>query len=306
MKRILRLFFVLIFIFLSVGVQAQRRNSYYNAYIKQYAPLAVDQMKRYKIPASITLAQGLLESGAGRSTLARKSNNHFGIKCHSDWRGRKVYHDDDARGECFRAYSDPKDSYEDHSQFLKRGARYAFLFKLKITDYKGWARGLKKAGYATDRSYANRLITIIEDYELYKYDSKGMSKREARKWEKELEKKPWLAHPHQVYIANGLAYIVARDGDDFRLLGKEFGISWKKLVKYNDLHPEYTLEAGDIIYLKTKNKKAEKPHTSYVVKDGDSMHSIAQKYGIRLKNLYRMNKKGADYVPEVGDVLWLR
>ena len=113
-------------------------------------------------------------------------------------------HDDDARNECFRAYRNPKDSYEDHSLFLKRGARYAFLFKLKITDYKGWARGLKKAGYATDPSYANRLITIIEDYDLYKYDSRGMSKREARNWEKELKKKPWLANPHQVYIANDI------------------------------------------------------------------------------------------------------
>jgi len=189
---------------------------------------------------------------------------------------------------------------------LKRGARYAFLFKLKITDYKGWARGLKKAGYATDPSYANRLITIIEDYDLYKYDSRGMSKREARNWEKELKKKPWLANPHQVYIANDIAYVVARDGDTFQFLGKEFGISWRKLVKYNDLHKDYTLEVGDIIYLKGKRKKAAKPHTVYIVKDGDSMHSISQTYGIRLKNLYKMNRKDAEYVPEVGDRLRLR
>lgn len=287
-------------------MQAQRRNARYNAYIKEYAPLAVEQMKQHKIPASITLAQGLLESGAGLSTLARKSNNHFGIKCHSNWRGRKVYHDDDARGECFRAYRHPRDSYEDHSLFLKQGSRYAFLFKLKITDYKGWAKGLKKAGYATDRSYANRLITIIEDYELYKYDTEGMSKRAARKWAKELKKKPWLANPHQVYIANDIAYIVARNGDTFRHLGGEFDISWKKLVKYNDLHESYTLEDGDIIYLKEKNKKADKKYKTYTVRDGDSMHSIAQKFGIRLKNLYKMNKRDADYVPEVGDVLKLR
>ena len=187
------------------------------------------------------------------------------------------------------------------------GARYAFLFKLKITDYKGWAKGLKKAGYATDPSYANRLITIIEDYDLYKYDNEGMGRREARKWEKELKKKPWLLHPHQVYIANGLAYVVARDGDSFELLGGEFGISWKKLVSYNDLHREYTLEAGDIIYLKKKNKKAQKPYTVHIVRDGDSMHSISQKYGIRLKNLYKMNRKDMEeYVPEVGDRLRLR
>ena len=165
---------------------------------------------------------------------------------------------------------------------------------------------MKKAGYATDPSYANRLITIIEDYELYKYDVRGMSKREARRWEKLIKKKPWLVNPHQVYIANGLAYVVARSGDNFRLLGGEFDISWKKLVKYNDLHKEYTLSEGDIIYLKKKNKKAMKPYKTYVVKDGDSMHSISQIFGIRLKNLYKMNRKDADYVPEVGDVLKLR
>lgn len=307
MKYTFRLWAFVALLILFLPASAQRRNSRYNDYIKQYSELAIDQMNRYKIPASITLAQGLLESGAGQSVLARKSNNHFGIKCHNTWRGRKVYHDDDARGECFRAYRKVEDSYEDHSKFLRQGARYAFLFKLKITDYKGWAKGLKKAGYATDPSYANRLITIIEDYELYKYDTKGMSKREARRWEKELKKKPWLANPHQVYLANGLAYVVARDGDTFRLLGGEFDISWKKLVDYNDLHKEYTIETGDIIYLKKKNKKAQKPYTVHIVRDGESMHSIAQKYGIRLKNLYKMNRKDVEeYVPEVGDRLRLR
>lgn len=307
MKYTFRLLVLVLLLFVFLPAQAQRRNARYNEYIKRYAPLAVDQMKRYKIPASITLAQGLLESGAGQSVLARKSNNHFGIKCHRNWHGRKVYHDDDARGECFRAYSKVADSYEDHSKFLTSGSRYAFLFKLKKTDYKGWARGLKKAGYATDPSYANRLITIIEDYGLYKYDNEGMSKREARRWEKLIKKKPWLVNPHQVYIANGLAYVVARDGDTFQMLGGEFDISWKKLVKYNDLHKEYTLEAGDIIYLKKKNKKADKAYTYYIVRDGDSMHSISQKFGIRLKNLYKLNAKDADdYVPEVGERVWLR
>ena len=309
MKQIIRhgILFLFLLFCVSVSVQAQRRNSRYNSYIKEYAPLAVEQMKKYKIPASITLAQGLLESGAGTSSLARKSNNHFGIKCHSTWRGKKVYYDDDAPKECFRAYRKVEDSYEDHSKFLTEGARYRFLFDLKITDYKGWAKGLKKAGYATDRSYANRLITIIEDYELYKYDSQGMSKREARKLAKLLKKKPWLANPHQVYIANGLAYVVVREGDTFKLLGGEFDISWKKLVDYNDLHKEYVLEPGDIIYLKKKNKKAQKPYEVHIVRDGESMHSISQTYGIRLKYLYKMNKKKIEeYVPEVGDTLRLR
>jgi LysM repeat protein len=273
----------------------KRRNADYSAYIDNYSDMAVDQMKKYKIPASITLAQGLLESGAGRSTLARKSNNHFGIKCGSAWQGKTVRHDDDARNECFRVYKHAKESYEDHSLFLTRGARYAFLFKLSITDYKEWARGLKKAGYATDPSYANRLITIIEDYELYKYDRKGGKASSAV---------PTLQH--QVYLSNDMAYILVRNGDTFKSLAKETGISWRKLVKYNDLHKEYTLVDGDIIYLCRKNKKAAKTYTEHIVKDGDSMHSISQMYGIRLKNLYKMNRKNPDYIPEIGQRLRLR
>lgn len=298
--RLQRGFVICFFLLAAAGVLAQKKNARYVEYINKYSDLAVEQMKLHKIPASITLAQGLLESGAGRSELARKSNNHFGIKCGSSWRGRSVRHDDDARNECFRAYRNPRDSYEDHSEFLKRGARYAFLFKLEITDYKGWAKGLKKAGYATDPSYANRLITIIEDYDLYKYDRKGIySKRK-------LSKEPWLMNPHQVYIANGLIYVIARSGDTFQNLGKEFDIRWKRLVDYNDLQRDYTLMPGDIIYLKSKNKKALKQYTVHIVKDGESMHSISQKYGIRLKNLYKMNRKDDDYIPEVGDRLRLR
>lgn len=287
-------------VFLFTNMYAQRRNIRYEEYINKYSDLAVEQMRLYKIPASITLSQGLLESGAGYSDLARRSNNHFGIKCGGSWRGRSVRHDDDAKNECFRAYNHPRESYQDHSDFLRRGARYAFLFQLDITDYRGWARGLKKAGYATDPSYANRLITIIEDYELYKYDRKAVySKRK-------LEKNPWLMTPHQVYIANDIAYVIAKNGDTFENIGKELDISARKLAKYNDLHRDYTLVEGDIIYLKSKKKKASKEYTVYIVKDGDSMHSISQMYGIRLKNLYKMNRKDGDYIPEIGDRLRLR
>ena len=285
---------------------AQHRQTSYNNYIKQYAPLAVEQMKQHNVPASITLAQGLLESGAGLSTLSRKSNNHFGIKCGGGWRGRSVRANDDAPNECFRAYRKVEDSYEDHSLFLVGNQRYASLFKLKKTDYKSWARGLKKAGYATDPSYANKLITIIETYDLYKYDNDGMSKREAKKWQKLLKKKPWLANPHDVYIANGLAYVIARDGDTFQLLGGEFEIGWKKLVKYNDLQRDYTLEEGDIIYLNEKNKKTVADVVYHEVREGDSMHSISQIYGVRLKTLYKLNVMADDHIPEVGERVWLK
>ena len=290
----LKLFLILIISCLTL--QAQTRNKQYEAYIKKYRELAVEEMKKYHIPASITLAQGLLESGAGQSALARKSNNHFGIKCGSDWYGKTVSHDDDARGECFRAYKHPKDSYEDHSKFLAGRPRYASLFKLKITDYKGWARGLKKAGYATNPRYADQLIGIIELYELHKYDEKNYLK-----W---IKKNP---NPHQTYIANDLLYIVVRAGDSWKSISKEFDISQKKLRKYNDLYKGYALQVGDILYLEKKNKKADKEHIVHVLRAGESMYSVSQKYGIRLKNLYKMNKMDADDpAPEVGTILRLR
>ena len=279
-----------------LSLQAQTRNKQYEEYIKKYRDIAVEEMKKYHIPASITLAQGLLESGAGQSTLARKSNNHFGIKCGSDWRGKTVRHDDDERNECFRAYKHPKQSYEDHSKFLVSRPRYASLFKLKMTDYKGWARGLKKAGYATNPRYAEQLIGIIELYDLDKYDKKG-----GLKWMKE------NPNPHQPYIANGLVYIVVRSGDTWKSISKEFDISRKKLRKYNDLYKGYELQVGDILYLEKKNRRADKEHIVHVLRAGESMYSISQKYGIRLSRLYKLNKMSEDEsTPEVGTILRLR
>ena len=286
----------LLLIVCSLSLTAQTRNKQYEAYIKQYRELAVKEMKKYHIPASITLAQGLLESGAGQGMLARKSNNHFGIKCGGDWRGKTVSHDDDARGECFRAYKHPEESYEDHSKFLVNRPRYASLFKLDITDYKGWARGLKKAGYATNPRYADQLIGIIELYDLHKYDKKN-----GLKWMKE------NPDPHQPYIANGLVYIVVRAGDTWKSISKELDISQSKLREYNDLYKGYALRVGDILYLEKKKKKADKEHIVHVLRSGESMYSIAQKYGIRLKNLYKLNKmKADDPAPKVGTILRLR
>lgn len=291
-----RLITALLCILCCLLVQGQVRNKQYEAYIKKYRDIAVEEMRKYHIPASITLAQGLLESGAGQSTLARKSNNHFGIKCGSDWDGKSVRYDDDARNECFRAYKHPKQSYEDHSKFLASRSRYAFLFKLKITDYKGWAKGLKKAGYATDRRYAQRLIDIIELYDLHQYDTK-----KGLKWMKD------NPNPHQPYIANGLVYIVVRPGDTWKSISKEFDVSRKKLRKYNDLYKGYFLQPGDILYLEKKNRKADKEHVVHVLRAGESMYSISQKYGIRLKNLYKRNKMEPDSpAPEVGTILRLR
>lgn len=271
----------------------QRRNQHYLDYIEKYKAEAVEQMQRYHIPASITLAQGLLESGAGRSTLTRKSNNHFGIKCGSDWRGKRSYHDDDAKGECFRVYKNARESYEDHSRFLAGKRRYAALFKLKITDYKGWAHGLKKAGYATNPAYARSLINLIELYELDRFDRAKL-------------KKGWISVPHDTYLANGLLYIIAREGDTFDSLSDEFDLSARKIRKYNDLYKGYTLQPGDIIYLEKKHRRARKPYVLHRVQPGESMYTIAQRYGIRLERLYKMNDKDTDYTPAVDDLLRLR
>ncbi len=283
-------------VFGGLVLQAQSRNKQYEDYIKEYREVAVEEMRRYHIPASITLAQGLLESGAGQGTLARKSNNHFGIKCGGDWRGKTVKHDDDARNECFRVYKNAKESYRDHSKFLAGRSRYAALFKLNITDYKGWAHGLKKAGYATNPRYAYQLIDIIERYDLYKYDKKG-----GLKWMKE------NPNPHQPYLANGLVYVIARDGDTWKNLSKELDISQRKLRKYNDLYKGYELQDGDIIYLEKKNRKAQKGYIVHVLRAGESMYSVSQKYGIRLKRLYKMNKmRPEDSASQIGTILRLR
>ena len=276
----------------------------YQQYIAQYKDCAIEQMLKWKIPASITLAQGLLESGAGQSTLATRGNNHFGIKCNG-WTGRTIYRDDDAPNECFRAYDSAFDSYEDHSRFLANGQRYRSLFKLKLTDYKGWANGLKAAGYATNPRYAQSLIDIIESYKLYNYDK-------ARSYDKFMVKRNHDQRSdgqplHLIYVYNKNYYIYARRGDTFRSVGDEIGISYKKIARYNERDKNDQLEEGEVIWLKKKQKKAPKECKGlrHTVMAGESMYSIAQKYGIRLKSLYKLNRLSADYVIRVGDQLIL-
>ena len=301
MKLTIRIFCLLFFIATLAEAATQRKIPSYEKYIKTYSALAIEQQKKYKIPASITLAQGLLESGAGQSDLARRSNNHFGIKCHSDWRGGRVYHDDDLRGECFRKYKRVEDSYEDHSKFLKR-SRYDRLFQLKITDYKGWARGLQKCGYATDRAYANKLIKVIEDYELYRYDTGKVHK--LTRQEKKKLKYPTVKYT--IYRTYGLLYVYAKENDSFDQIAQNLDFPVKDLKKFNEVPEDFPLQKGDIVYIEKKKKKADKPNYDHVVQVGESMPSIAQKSGIQIKSLYKMNKKDKDYVPEEGDVLKLR
>ncbi len=301
----MRHFFLFLCLFIAfIDASAQRRNQAYENYIEKYKYLAMEQMERYDIPASITLAQGLLESGAGMSTLARRSNNHFGIKCH-DWTGKRTYHDDDKKDDCFRVYDNVRDSYEDHSKFLATRPRYKNLFKLKTTDYKGWAKGLKKAGYATSRTYASQLIGIIELYELDQYDKKGSyDKFIARHSGSETDG----IEVHTIYKFNKNYYVKARQGDTFKSLSKELKISRRALAKYNERDKDDVFAEGDIIYLKQKRSKASKDYKKHIhyVRSGESMYLISQYYGIRLKSLYKINKLDADYQIKPGDALKVR
>ncbi|HAR37602.1 MAG: N-acetylmuramoyl-L-alanine amidase [Bacteroidetes bacterium GWD2_45_23] len=307
-SHILSFFVVLSFFFVATELFAQQRVKTYEDYIDRYGDLAINHMERYEIPASITLAQGILESGAGLSDLARRSNNHFGIKCHRGWNGPSVYAADDSPNDCFRRYDQVEDSYQDHSEFLVNGGRYRTLFELSITDYKGWARGLQKLGYATDRAYANKLIKLIEDYELYRFDDKkyrrGVSRGERQSQRtRETAQVTWT---HQPYITHDLVYVIAVSGDSFASIAREFGFSEKELLKYNEVPEDFPLSEGDIVYFQKKKARADKPYEYHTVQVGESMYSISQKYGIRLRNLYRLSKKSYEYVPEEGDRLKLR
>lgn len=292
---------------LSVSAFSQARwNQAYQQYVNQYKDIAIEQMQRYRIPASITLAQGLLESGAGRSELTRNSNNHFGIKCNNGWTGRRTYHDDDQRNDCFRVYDNAFESYEDHSKFLANNQRYRSLFNLKTTDYRGWAKGLKAAGYATNPIYAEKLIEIIQLYKLYQYDTaKGYDHFMA---ERTKVPETDAAALHSIKIFNKNYYLIARRGDTYKSIGKEVGISYRKIAKYNERNRKDQLKEGEVVWLKKKQRKAPKDYKGrlHYVREGESMYSIAQMYGIRLKNLYKINHLSPEYQIRVGDGLKLR
>lgn len=284
----------------SLSLHAQMRwNSSYQQYFDRYKDLAIEQMKRYRIPASITLAQGVFESGAGKSRLALQSNNHFGIKCHNSWTGPRVYAADDTPNDCFRSYNTVQESYEDHSLFLAKGTRYQSLFRLKPTDYKGWAYGLKRAGYATNPKYASQLIEIIQLYKLHRYDT-------AKGYDRFLAQHSTASHT--VHAFNDNYYVTARAGDTFESIGKEMGVSARRLARYNERSRYDVLSEGDIVYMKKKRRRAPKSYKGHLhyVRAGQSMYSIAQTYGMRLKNLYKLNHLPADYQIKVGDALRVR
>lgn len=292
-------------------------------YIEKYNKLAISEMKRSGVPASITLAQGILESDNGTGRLAKKANNHFGIKCHDSWKGRKIYHDDDRKKECFRKYSNAAESYRDHSDFLRNSNRYASLFNLDRENYKGWARGLKKAGYATDNQYDKLLIKIIEENRLYQYDNLKRAKRKAKDKkpgkEDELIAKPTSGNKEtnlesedvnnpgsRISKRNRIDFFIVSEGDTYRSLEKEFGMMHWELFKYNDLPEDFLLKKGMIMYLQPKRNKAAVGNDFHFVEKGETMHSISQKYGIKLDQLYKLNRIKAGEKPVPGNKLWLR
>ncbi len=292
------------------------------AYIEKYKDLAIQEMYKYKIPASITLAQGILESGSGKSLLASKANNHFGIKCHKGWSGPSFHQDDDAINECFRSYSDPIKSFEDHSLFLSSRSRYSSLFQLEITDYKGWARGLKKAGYATDPNYPKRLIKIIKDYELYRFDElsekknyqkpkHSTTKRSVkRRKRKQVKGKDFddisldSENCRPIEYINNVKVVYAKEGDTYTSIANEFNVYPYQLAKYNEAAKSKKLQEGEVVYLQHKRNKGKK---KYHKSDGEqSLYDIAQLYGIKLSKLMKYNSVKKNIIIPKGKKIYLR
>lgn len=335
--------FVISLLYSLLVLSQGKTNRAYWSYIDKYKNMAIEQQIKYKIPASITLAQGLLESAAGTSRLAVKANNHFGIKAHGGWTGPYIRVDDDLPNEKFRKYKSVRDSYEDHSMFLLK-PRYERLFKYRITDYKSWAKGLKACGYATSPTYASNLIRIIEMYSLHQFDkvktiqqtttpsspatSSTGTKTSSNKYSiSDIERlsivylKRLANHKikesklseffrtHTVYKNNHNYFIIVQNGDNLAAISRATGLTIHELMDFNDLAKNYTLSVGDIIYLRKKKKRASseyknKPHQ---VQEGQSMYDISQMYGIRLKNLYILNGLSPrEYHIKVGDLIWLR
>lgn len=260
-------------------------------YIEKYASLAVKQMHQYKIPASITLAQGILESNNGNSRLAVKANNHFGIKCHG-WEGKKIFADDDKKNECFRNYKNVLESFVDHSLFLNKYSRYEFLFNYKITDYKSWAKGLKKAGYATNTKYPELLIKIIEENKLYQFDREKIDEN-------------LISGKRNIYMhPNKIKYVISQNQETYETIAKSLNIKLKQILKYNDDNKLSVLKVGTKVFIQPKRNRSKQ--RTHVVNKGEDLRSISQTYGIKMKSLKKRNELILKNGLNNGDKLRLR
>jgi len=304
---------LLVFLFLTTSLQSQDLKK---QYIEKHKRDAVKKMIEYRIPASIILAQAILESGAGQSSLAKNANNHFGIKCHKTWNGKTYIMDDDTKDECFRDYKSVDQSYKDYALFLTGRDRYAFLFEYKITDYKKWAHGLKKAGYATNPKYASILIKIIEDYNLNRFDkikhmrdlgseNTSMANTNIRS---NLSNNNNIGtqdfHPisisetnRVIYENNGVQYVLALKQDSWKIIADEFGKYTKQILDYNAASRRSDLHAGDRVYIEKKNKKAEIMY--HIVQAGETLQDISQRYAVRTNSISKRNniKRKQELIP---------
>lgn len=308
-------------------VMPEHKEASLKNYINQYSVLAMKEMRRTGVPASITLAQGIIESDYGRSRLAREANNHFGIKCHNGWKGRTIIHDDDKRNECFRSYNMVSESFYDHSDFLRQGSRYRFLFELRPDDYKGWARGLKSAGYATNPRYARMLIDMISENNLHVYDQIALSNNdiddiyrgsgneivndnskiaEISSGSRLKDDTFIIEKENRIKVRNRIKFVRVRENDTFESLVEEFDLLRWELYRYNELNENDELYEGQILYLQPKRKKAAAGNDFHILKEGETIYDVSQLYGIKLKALYRNNRMEPGYEPPAGTELWLR
>lgn len=294
---------------------AHSQNQTKAQYIEKWAPTAMANMKKYHIPASIILAQGILESQWGNSELARRSNNHFGIKCHKDWKGKRVYHDDDAKGECFRHYNDAAESFEDHALFLHKNSRYHFLFELDVDDYEEWAYGLKKAGYATDPGYPKKLIRIIEENKLYEFDrgvdvdeyvAENNTQDNNSSNETQTEGKGSKPGMRKIQNKNWTDYVVVKEGDKIEKLNEELELLSWEIYFYNDIEEGTELKPGQILYLQPKPWKSERKYKYHTAKEGETMWDIAQEYAVDLGWLLWRNRMEEGQKPATGQKIHLR
>ncbi|TVR81079.1 MAG: LysM peptidoglycan-binding domain-containing protein [Chitinophagaceae bacterium] len=305
MRKVLQVF-IFGFILFNTGytnAQVELRRISMEQYIETYSPLAVKEMERTGIPASIKMAQAILESGFGNSQLATTANNHFGIKCHVGWTGPSVRMDDDEANECFRKYRRVEDSFKDHSEFLTTRPRYSFLFDLSPKDYKNWARGLQRAGYATNPNYANLLIRLIEERNLHLLDSEGTTRLQASETDRS---KTIEDYADQIFTFNNIKTVVAQAGETYFDIAMAHGVRLNRLLRYNDLSSddEYSLNAGERVYLQPKRRRGN--DRFHIVKDNEDMWSISQKQGIRLNRLLRRNRMDEGDEAATGERLVLR
>lgn len=315
-----KLKFTIVVLLLAASASYAQNSELIRNYIATYQDIAIEEMQRTGVPASIKLAQGIFETTAGTSPLVLRSSNHFGIKCKSNWTGESVRHDDDLKQECFRKYPSALDSYQDHSNFLRQNSRYAFLFQLDPTDYRGWAFGLKKAGYATNSRYPMALIKIIEDYNLQDYTLIALGKKtmdekdpviaasvitreDEEPVEEMVDTTPAPQYPTGVFTINETKVVFVTKGTSYFGIAKQYDVDLSKIFEFNEITRTEQAEYDQLVYIQRKRKTGASEY--HVVKPGETMHGIAQLQGIRLESLRELNWLKKDETPAPGEQLSL-